>query len=133
MSDRAERRLDAFKLGVACVALSWYTACQKGDPASGRHHHDRVKKLVVEPSNPYVIVSCGEDGVGAGLFVLPRQVTMLLAQQPCALTSAAPHQLAAWLNIQDRRIRALLGAQCARSTADSQAVLPRPLRPSSTT
>lgn len=30
-----------------------------------RHHHDRVKKLVVEPGNPHVIVSCGEDGVGA--------------------------------------------------------------------
>ena len=32
-----------------------------------RHHHDRVKKLVVEPGNPHVIVSCGEDGVGAAL------------------------------------------------------------------
>ncbi|KAK9835390.1 hypothetical protein WJX81_006845 [Elliptochloris bilobata] len=36
---------------------------QTGTTTVFRHHHDRVKKLVVDPGNPHVIVSCGEDGV----------------------------------------------------------------------
>lgn len=56
--------LRALRTLSSTLTSSW--KC-KGVPWLCRHHHDRVKKLVVEPGNPHVIVSCGEDGVGASL------------------------------------------------------------------
>ena len=75
-------------VGVACCGYASSTGAslenieqhtdkqlkEDGVPWLCRHHHDRVKKLVVEPGNPHVIVSCGEDGVGAALI---RRVTIL--------------------------------------------------------
>lgn len=51
------------------VAICLYLTPRRACPY-GRHHHDRVKKLVVEPMNPYVLVSCGEDGLGEPPLVL---------------------------------------------------------------
>jgi WD40 repeat protein len=41
------------------------------DLASGAHstfshHGSRVKKLVTEPGNPHLLISCSEDGTGEG-------------------------------------------------------------------
>ena len=43
-----------------------------------RRHQDRVKKFVTEPGNPYMIVSCGEDGLGEHFFDSPRHILYIL-------------------------------------------------------
>jgi hypothetical protein len=37
------------------------------------HHGSRVKKMVTEPGNPHLIISCSEDGTGAPAENLLKQ------------------------------------------------------------
>ncbi len=44
-----------------------------------RHHTDRVKKLVTEPLNPWVIISAAEDSTGGE----PRAPVLPLHSMSC--------------------------------------------------